>query len=166
MPLLFRILMSGNLVLLLTAATAAYWRPAGFEAPEALHMPLGLLTCVVTVLVQAFFFSYLLTSAWDIEHVAAKQEKAPELAPRCHALKRRGIGLVMVPALSVVATGILGMAVLIGLIPGHVHAAVASLVVLGTLAGIAWAPGVAAALEEIGAELGLQDAAEQELGNR
>jgi hypothetical protein len=163
---LFRLLLVGNLALLLLTAGVGIVRPVGMEAPEVLHMPLGLLTCVVTVLVQAYFFSFLLTSSWDIEHVAEKQGKAPALAEECHRVKARGVGLVMVPAMTVVITGILGMASRVGIVAGHVHGAVGGVVILATLAGLVWAPGLVGNLEVLGGQLCLSDREKQELGNR
>lgn len=166
MALFFRLATLGNLALLLVTWVLGYLRPPMLGPPDSFHMPLGLLNCVVTLLVQAAFFSFVLTSTWDLEHVGARQGKDPAVAARAHAAKARAVPLVMLPALAAVLAGILGMAARALVVVPDIHGGVAALLTLGAALAAWLEPGVAAELEGLLGELGLDDEARRELGNR
>lgn len=166
MNLFLKVILWADAALLATTWWTGWARPPVLGTPDEFHMPLGLLACVLTVLVQAQFLSYLITTSWDLRHHAEDQGKAPEAAVRARQIKGACLPWIALPALGAVASGILGMGVRALVVAPWAHRAVTGLTTLSAI-GAAWIqPGLAAELDELAAQLGLDDDARGTLPNR
>jgi hypothetical protein len=129
-------------------------------------MPLGLLACVVTLLVQAQLLSYLITTGWDLRHHAEDQGKAPEAAVRARQVKASALPWIALPALGAVAAGILGMAARAMVAPPMIHRVVTGLTTLAAVGAAYFLPRAAAELDALCEQIGLTDEARGTLPNR
>lgn len=161
-----KIILWADFLLLAGTWWTGFARPPVLGTPDEFHMPLGLLACVVTLLVQAQCLSYLITTGWDLRHHAEDQGKAPEAAVRARQIKGSALPWIAMPALGAVAAGVLGMAARALVVEPVVHRWVTGFTTLATL-GAAWTlPGLAAELDALCEQLGLHEEDRGTLPNR
>ncbi len=147
MDLFLRLSTALSALLVTGALGLGFFSPPRPGVADGLHMPLGLLALLSTLLVQAHFLSYLLTTGWELEHEMRRKGLSRDLLLATRSLKRRSYPLCVSTALVAVTTGILGMGARAMVVPVAVHRG-AGLLLLGLAWLSAWVePGVAAANE-------------------
>ncbi len=166
MAWLIRVLTTANAVLLFGMWVTGFLRPEILGTPDEVHMPMGLLTCVLTLLVQAQFLSFLITTSWDVLHFAECKKLDSSVAQRAREIKSASLPWIALVALGVVAAGILGMGARAMVFPSEWHRWVTGLTFLASLGAAYWQPRAAEELEALMGELGLTDSVRQSLGNR
>lgn len=136
------------------------------STPEEFHMPLGLLTLILTLFGFAFVLSFLLTSAWNIQLETKARGRKLALYQESVQIKTEASPWIGIPALLAVVTGAMGMAVRALVLDPQVHFGAAStLFALTGIAAYRLGPRLKR-LEEIMDELGIDEASRERLEGR